>query len=390
MSTLSLTLIPGYQFPLDGSVDITYELLNLLAKPTINLEGSIGSVALADGSVTTVKIADNAIAASTTGRAKMQDGFFSADATGRAKFVAGFFGASDATSLAIFADAFWTADTAGRNKFAAGFVTGRELNASASAVVASCRNLIAKNNSGTPNSKVDVTADEIVLKDSSSRMFLARSVSLTIDIALGVALNGLETGGTESASHWYYLWLISDGTNVRGVLEDAGADPGAQPAGPDLSGGAFTGYTYQALFGVVRNDGSSNFVTFYQQDRTVFLNDTNLFTAKTAGASATYEAYSAGGGGGDVDLRTVIPPNAKRLRGTIGGSNSGVSHGVSIAANASGLGAVTAVGERAGSSLNGFFIGGGFDIPLQTAQTFYWQTSNNGARSRCNVSGYAL
>lgn len=108
MSTISVSLVPGYQFPTDGSVAVTYALLNQLGTPTINLTGAIGTLALADGSVTTAKLADNALAASATGRGKLQDGFFSADATGRAKFAAGFYGAGDATSLALFGDGIWT------------------------------------------------------------------------------------------------------------------------------------------------------------------------------------------------------------------------------------------------------------------------------------------
>jgi hypothetical protein len=88
--SLTITFVPGYQFPEDGSVPLNYALINaMIANMTINLSGSIGSLTLADGSVTTVKLADNALASTATGRGKMQDGFFAADTISRAKFADG-------------------------------------------------------------------------------------------------------------------------------------------------------------------------------------------------------------------------------------------------------------------------------------------------------------
>lgn len=91
--SLNITLTPG---AVVASTDlVTPELLNLIANPTIALEGSVGSLFLADGSVTTPKLANGALSADATGRAKMADSFitlvkildgiFTADATGRAK-----------------------------------------------------------------------------------------------------------------------------------------------------------------------------------------------------------------------------------------------------------------------------------------------------------------
>lgn len=76
MSTLSIALTPGY-LPTDGEL-IDNAILRAIARPTIALEGSIGAASIADGAVTTVKLADGALSADATGRAKMADGFLTA------------------------------------------------------------------------------------------------------------------------------------------------------------------------------------------------------------------------------------------------------------------------------------------------------------------------
>ncbi len=188
-------------------------------------------------------------------------------------------------------------------------------------VVAACRNLTVQNNSVTPNSKVDISADEVVLKTSDGQSILHSSVSVTVDASLGVALNGFETGATEAASTWYYVWLISDGTNVRAVLEDAGSGDGAVPGGPDLSNAAFTGYVYKALVGQIRNDGSSNFNRFCQFDREVASEFTvgTVLSAKAVGVNDTFEVLA----GADLTaFRSIVPPTAKFCSGFIGSDNT--------------------------------------------------------------------
>jgi hypothetical protein len=129
MSTLSVSLTPGYLLQ-DGE-KLTAAIARAIAQPTITLEGDIGSASIGDGSVTTVKLADGALSADTTGRAKMEDGFltltkiasgiFTADTAGRAPFAAGWL------SLALVGSGIFTATTAGRAPFADGVMTAAEL-----------------------------------------------------------------------------------------------------------------------------------------------------------------------------------------------------------------------------------------------------------------------
>jgi len=57
---LTAVVSPGYQFPLDGSVPPTYQLLNLLGQPTVTIYGTTaGSNFITPGSITGVSVADN-------------------------------------------------------------------------------------------------------------------------------------------------------------------------------------------------------------------------------------------------------------------------------------------------------------------------------------------
>lgn len=251
------------------------------------------------------------------------------------------------------------------------------------AIVAASRNLIIKNNNSTPNSKLDISADEVILKSSDGQVMIARSVSVTADITLGTALNGLETGGTESASHWYYVYLISDGTNVRCVLKDAGADLGAAPSAPDLSNAVFTGYNYTALIGQVRNDGSSNFRVMYQRDRKVWM-PTTVIASQITGVTA----WTAIAGTLQTALETVIPPNATLCWGS--GGNTGAGRGLYFAGDSSGTSAILIHGTNSATTLDTTFdLAGYFAVPLQAPCVFYYKMGNTTVTCYgFNVSGY--
>lgn len=184
--------------------------------------------------------------------------------------------------------------------------------------VAAARNLEFRSTSTTA---ATLTADEVVLKSTAgtgvARLF--STVSTSVDITLGVALNAFETGGSRTTSRWYYVWLISDGTNLRTVLEDSGSADGAVPAGPDLSGGAFSGYNWQALIGQIRLNatGSGEIVPFHQRDRQVWFKDTNVFTALAP--STSYVVLAAGN---LTNLRAAVPPTALACGGTLGADNA--------------------------------------------------------------------
>jgi hypothetical protein len=256
--------------------------------------------------------------------------------------------------------------------------------------VASGRNIILANDVSVPDSKVVVTADEVLLKPVTAGQpyFLATSVNLTLDMAGTVSSPlGLDTG-VEAASQWYNIYLIYNGTSVSAVFSVNNSTP--------TLGGALSAYKWIALVGVVRNNAASNFVRFWQTDRHVYMDETNVFTAKAAAVGGTYEAL----GGADLTaFRAIVAPIAKRAQGTIGGTATESS--MTIAAcldsgavdTATGIGAVNAVGNTIGATHNSFAAGSFFDVPVRGGTANYnvqWKARGVAAINRLNISGFTI
>jgi hypothetical protein len=160
--------------------------------------------------------------------------------------------------------------------------------------LAAGRNLAARTDATTPNSKFNITADELQLKDANGNVFVATSVSLTVDMAASGA-NGLDTGA-EASSTWYYGWVVAkeDGT-VAGLSSVSSSAP-TLPAG----------YTYKALATAVRNDGSSNFIKYRQFGNSAHFEVRN--SVLSAGTATTETS---------VTISSFVPPIAEELFGDI-------------------------------------------------------------------------
>lgn len=243
------------------------------------------------------------------------------------------------------------------------------------AIVANSRNLLLTNNAGTPNSQIDITADEVVLKSTGGRSYVASTVSVTVNIASGVTVNGLDALPLEAASTWYYVWLIyKPSTGTMAGLLSLSSTVLVMP----------TGYSYKALVGAVRNDAGSNFLTVYQRDRRAWIVETVVFTAKAPAVAGTYENLS----GADLTaFQALVPPIAKTVKGLAGCTTANPLVMV-VAADNLGLGAVQCMGQNA-AAFNNFTAAMEFEIPLKTSQNFFWK-SVAGANQRIEVSGYTI
>lgn len=96
---------------------------------------------------------------------------------------------------------------------------------------------------GINNYSSVITADAVTLRKSTGESYLAKNVNVSPQI-ISSGANGLDAGSV-AANTWYYLYLISDGTLVRGLFS-------LSATAPTLP----SGYTYFARVGAVRTGAS--------------------------------------------------------------------------------------------------------------------------------------
>lgn len=154
-------------------------------------------------------------------------------------------------------------------------------------VTGSFKNLAAS--AGGASANVSVTADEIVVKNTSSYARILSSVSLTINTA-GSGANGLDTG-TLATSTWYSVWVIckNDGTTA-GLISTSATSP-TMPAD----------YTFKARIGWIRTDSTANKypLAFRQFGRRVRY-------APASGANITALPLAASGAAGAPNTPTWV------------------------------------------------------------------------------------
>lgn len=185
--------------------------------------------------------------------------------------------------------------------------------------------LVVANNAGTPNSKVDVTANRISIGG-----VVLSSVSLTADITASGA-NGLDTG-VEALSTWYALFVI---TNDSGTLVASLLSTSQTPTLP-------SGYTKYRRVAWVRNNAASNFLPFRQEGRSLLYNDPSLNVSLPPDGTTT------------VSFAIWIPPtvrsgkfNVQAATG-VGGADIGQTVGFRISTSY----AFMTVGQTRGSAGN--------------------------------------
>lgn len=155
--------------------------------------------------------------------------------------------------------------------------------------LAAGRNIAARTNSVTPDTKFDITADEVILKDTNNNIFVARSVNVTVNFA-GTGANGIDTG-TQQASTWYYGWVIA---KADGTIAGLGSASSSAPTMP-------SGYVYKALVTAARSDGSVHFLKYRQ-----FGNRAHFEAAQNALNSSAINASET-----TVSLSSFTPPIAE-------------------------------------------------------------------------------
>jgi hypothetical protein len=181
--------------------------------------------------------------------------------------------------------------------------------------------LVIANNASTPNSKIDIAADQAIMLASGIASYAA-SIAVTVDTSTTGA-NGLDTGARTSST-WYNLFLISNGTTTAGLASISATAPTLP-----------SGYACFVRVGAMLTDGSGNFMrtkqigrevqyTLVASSNTVVPPVISSGTAGSAGTgSPTLVAASVGG---------VVPPTATKINVLAGGfwKSLGTSPGATV------------------------------------------------------------
>lgn len=186
------------------------------------------------------------------------------------------------------------------------------------------KTLKATFNATTPNTKRDLSADAVMLANTTGRYFVATSISCTIDYGTTGA-NGLDTGSL-AASTWYYEYVIWNGTTVA-CLGSLSATAPTMPSG----------YTFKARTSAVITDGSVHFLRTLQYGRRAqYVVGTNPSTPLkiSSGVVGTYSdltpTYANVATGG------FVPTTAGRIFLTFNNCNSGTGSASAFLASPNG------------------------------------------------------
>lgn len=234
--------------------------------------------------------------------------------------------------------------------------------------IPSVNSLGITNNSGTPNTQLDITSSFAVLASVGNAGDLIGGLSVTLNAAVNGVVNGLDTGAL-AANTWYHVYLISDGASLSGTLLSLSATTPTLPAG----------YVYRYRVGAVRTGAASTFLRTFQRGRrtqyqVIAASTTPNLPIMSSGATGnvatpTYTSIATG---------NFVPPTATEI------SVTAYSNGVYILApnNAYGVDAST---TNPPFSQNGGFAGGAINMMLDSTNIFW---ANNSAVSVLACNGW--
>ena len=188
-------------------------------------------------------------------------------------------------------------------------------------VAGMAKNLAASANGTTAN--VSVTADEVVLANSSNQYVTLRSLSLTI-AGTSVGANALDAG-TIAASTWYSVWVIWNGTTTAGLLSTSATAPTLP-----------SGYTHKARVGWIKTDGTANkyplkFQQYGRQVQYAAATGTNVTGAISIGSGA---AGTPGTTLSAITVRGVTIPSTAGKISTLVRHQGGSSGVIQVSPNA--------------------------------------------------------
>jgi hypothetical protein len=217
------------------------------------------------------------------------------------------------------------------------------------------RNLSMSNLASSPSDAVQVSADEIILQDASGKALRAQNINISGSI--GSKLDS----GSEEASTWYHIWVLSNGQNMDLRFSQSSVQPSVSAS------------TYVAYVGAVYNNASGDLAQFIQRGKHVLCDNVNVLQN---GTSFTYAG---------INLASAVPTNAVTVQGELGLSQdfSVYSQGIYISANAGGLGEQRFVQYTEAGLTDE--LSSGFSSMLATPQTLYYRCYHRLGSAYCTT-----
>jgi hypothetical protein len=222
------------------------------------------------------------------------------------------------------------------------------------------------------NSIVAVTINKVIVQNvtSTTQSILLNTVSVAADISLSGA-GGLDAG-VESSNVWYYIYVIYNGISPAAIISASAVQP-AMPAG----------YTYFSKVGVVRNNGSSDFVSFQQRERTyTYFTQIEL----TLGSVPNTATLISG-------LSDALPVEAISLFGNLSASVSTGSNGYGIALSHNTSTTINTSVRWVSASVASDRIDSPVYTSLTTPQQLYWfkiVDATNPVGGLLSINGFEL
>ncbi|KGS05559.1 hypothetical protein [Burkholderia pseudomallei] len=237
-------------------------------------------------------------------------------------------------------------------------------------VVGAMRN--ASMNVGAASASATFTADEIVVETAlGGGFYRLANFSKTINLATTGA-GGMDTGSAP-VSGYVALYAIYNPTTGASALLARNATSAVQGS---VYGGANmpTGYTASALVSVWPTNGSGQFITGVQVDRVISIPFVTVLTSSTTQASPTA-----------LSISSAVPPNARRVSGTISVSSTSSTPNSSLSVYA----ASTSVGIQGLN--NSVSASGGIstnykDLPITVSQTLYYTATSSAGTPTFTIS----
>lgn len=241
-------------------------------------------------------------------------------------------------------------------------------------VVGAARNAFMSVSGGSASATY--TADEVVVETALGGTFFRLAGFNKSANLMTTGAGGMDAGTAPTNGYVAFYAIYNPQTDVRDLLL-TNATTGRVS---EVYSGAYmpSGYTASALVSVLPTNGSGQFVAGVQIDRQVAIPALTVLSSSTTQASVT-----------SLSITSAVPPNARKVSGTIGVSSTSSTPNTSLSLYASSAGVGiqgvnTSVGAAGGNSV------GYKDLLISVPQTIYYTaTSSAGTPSfTATVSGY--